>query len=260
MAHRIDDKQADDVQSKRAKCTNESENWTFVGIRDLLDADTGPSTVLDIDHPNCFTNPCYQNLAFKHVFEQEVDIGEFVPGQSFSEWAASPVMDAERFYRFGYIWTAATIHGRWRFIRGCEYITYDSSQVMEQSLRGSEDTTHELATSSSPTSPIKYADSVSSHQSTVPDLCESGGHGAMTIPPGHDWTLDTPPANASSYILMLRAHDWSSTPYGAMATWPPQLRLMANLLMCDPSPAVLFWGSELAGRLLTRVFEDPPHI
>jgi hypothetical protein len=47
------------------------------------------------------------------------------------------------------------------------------------------------------------------------------------------------------HIAWARSIDWSQTPLGPMSTWTPQLRSVANLVMQDPRPAVVFYGTDL---------------
>jgi signal transduction histidine kinase len=42
-----------------------------------------------------------------------------------------------------------------------------------------------------------------------------------------------------------RAFDWSSTPLGAAADWPGELRTTSALVLASPFPTVLLWGDEL---------------
>jgi hypothetical protein len=61
----------------------------------------------------------------------------------------------------------------------------------------------------------------------------------------YDWTEKLAPKRISPYVSWARSIDWSQTPLGAMSKWSPQLRGIANLVMQDPQPAVIFYGSGL---------------
>jgi hypothetical protein len=63
--------------------------------------------------------------------------------------------------------------------------------------------------------------------------------------PNFDWTDEVPPLKLSSHVAWARSIDWASTPLGPMSNWSSQLRSIANLVMQDPRPAVLFFGPEL---------------
>jgi hypothetical protein len=63
--------------------------------------------------------------------------------------------------------------------------------------------------------------------------------------PTVDWTDELPPTRTSPHVTWARSLDWSQTPLGPMTTWSSQLRSVANLVMQDPRPAVVFCGPEL---------------
>ena len=44
---------------------------------------------------------------------------------------------------------------------------------------------------------------------------------------------------------LVRAHDWARTPLGPMETWPATLRGYLQLILLQPTPAILFWGPDL---------------
>jgi hypothetical protein len=84
------------------------------------------------------------------------------------------------------------------------------------------------------------------------DIATVQPHGATLVKrssrskaPTFDWTDTLPPLRSSPHIAWARRIDWSQTPLGAMSTWPSQLRSIANLVMQDPRPAVVFYGPEL---------------
>jgi hypothetical protein len=63
--------------------------------------------------------------------------------------------------------------------------------------------------------------------------------------PTFDWTDEIPPLRISPHVAWARSIKWSQTPLGPMSTWSSQTRSIANLVMQDPRPAVVFCGSEL---------------
>ncbi|HJP98474.1 MAG TPA: PAS domain S-box protein [Rhodanobacteraceae bacterium] len=44
---------------------------------------------------------------------------------------------------------------------------------------------------------------------------------------------------------LIRAHDWSATPIGAMAGWPPMLKTVVELILANRFPSVVLWTREL---------------
>jgi hypothetical protein len=63
--------------------------------------------------------------------------------------------------------------------------------------------------------------------------------------PNYDWTDELPPLRPSPHSAWARTIDWSATPLGPMSSWSSQLRSIANLVMQDPRPAVVFYGPDL---------------
>jgi hypothetical protein len=63
--------------------------------------------------------------------------------------------------------------------------------------------------------------------------------------PTFDWTDEVPPLRMSPHVTWARQIQWSQTPLGPMSAWSSQLRSVANLVMQDPRPAVVFCGPEL---------------
>jgi hypothetical protein len=57
-----------------------------------------------------------------------------------------------------------------------------------------------------------------------------------------DFTRPNPSMVISPHIQFVLNIDWGSTELGAIDTWSPELRRMANILMTDPRPAAMYWG------------------
>ncbi|EHA53305.1 autoinducer 2 sensor kinase/phosphatase luxQ [Pyricularia oryzae 70-15] len=81
----------------------------------------------------------------------------------------------------------------------------------------------------------------SSYQPTIP-LKASVPEKAVA-----DWTV---PENKlqgvlTEHLKFARSVDWANTPLGPMESWSAEFRQVANLIMTNPFPAALFWGSEL---------------
>lgn len=60
-----------------------------------------------------------------------------------------------------------------------------------------------------------------------------------------DWTVAEPEGQLSSHLLYTRSVDWGATSLGPMKEWSSEFRQIANLVMTNPHPAALFWGSKL---------------
>jgi hypothetical protein len=59
------------------------------------------------------------------------------------------------------------------------------------------------------------------------------------------WTGEVFPPNSTPHVQFARNIRWDKTPLGPMNTWSTELRNMANIVMKDPRPAVMFWGPEV---------------
>lgn len=44
--------------------------------------------------------------------------------------------------------------------------------------------------------------------------------------------------------VLIRDHDWSTTPLGPIATWPQSLKTVVGMMVAAPNPMVLLWGWE----------------
>jgi signal transduction histidine kinase/ActR/RegA family two-component response regulator len=58
-------------------------------------------------------------------------------------------------------------------------------------------------------------------------------------------------AYLSKTSSLLQVIDWSSTPLGSPDKWPVSLRGFVSMVMSMPTPAILFWGSDL-----TQIYND----
>ncbi|KAF3767951.1 hypothetical protein M406DRAFT_90515 [Cryphonectria parasitica EP155] len=60
-----------------------------------------------------------------------------------------------------------------------------------------------------------------------------------------DWTVPEPQGQLSTHLQYVRSVDWSATSLGPMDQWSSEFRQIANLVMTNPHPVALFWGSKL---------------
>ncbi|MEP6487601.1 ATP-binding protein [Microcoleus vaginatus] len=52
-------------------------------------------------------------------------------------------------------------------------------------------------------------------------------------------------AGNSEMAMLMRSHNWSQTPLGAVETWPQSLRTIVPLVLNSRFPMVIWWGKEL---------------
>jgi hypothetical protein len=60
-----------------------------------------------------------------------------------------------------------------------------------------------------------------------------------------DWTSATPRGILNEQQALARKVNWAATPLGPMESWSSEFRQVANLVLANPHPAALFWGSDL---------------
>lgn len=60
-----------------------------------------------------------------------------------------------------------------------------------------------------------------------------------------DWTLPNPEGRLSAHLHHVRGVDWANTSLGPMDQWSSEFRQILNLVMTNPHPAALFWGTRL---------------
>ena len=71
----------------------------------------------------------------------------------------------------------------------------------------------------------------------------------MTMTPSSEEMRDAAErlfAGPGELRALCRAHDWSTTPLGPVATWSSSLRTAVQLVLAHPFPNVVLWGPDLA--------------
>ena len=188
-----------------------------VGMLDLLENDPRPTFVIDTS-PGNEAPPIYWNAAMAshhsgkllNAVISEASVEGIKRGTpQFQTWFLShEAMDQPFVYR-NFRWFKILVANHWNVISG---ISNDTSIANE--------------------SP-KLETLVHSRK------------GSKTKVPTLDWTDEVPPSKISSHVAWARSIDWSSTSLGPMSSWSSQLRSIANLVMQDPRPAVVFYGPDL---------------
>jgi hypothetical protein len=64
--------------------------------------------------------------------------------------------------------------------------------------------------------------------------------------PGDTGTADSLPGASvvGEMAELTQAHDWSTTPLGAMATWPASLQIIVGIMMASGFPMAVRWGPD----------------
>lgn len=177
------------------------------------------------------------------------------------------------------LWTGSTVRQRWRLVSGSLLAAFAPPREKSPAAAA---TTRSQATQSQPTAAHDLAHSASAtdvsdstarntifssntqgqssqssrHPSNPnPNTSSSGSTGGssqsarITLATPEkavaDWTVAKPKGILSAHIAFARTVNWANTPLGPMEKWSPEFRQMANLVMGNPHPAALFWGSDL---------------
>lgn len=178
------------------------------------------------------------------------------------------------------LWTGSTVRKRWRIISGNRLWRADvpvvdlaSGAPLEVATGGSRasqatkksavdpgascvsvaHTSGERNTVSSPSGPLTSSDPVfyprtSANGSVLTGISNKNIAIDLAALPERatiDWTVPKPEGQISQHLDYVRAVDWGATSLGPMASWSAEFRQIANLVMTNPHPAALFWGSKL---------------
>lgn len=267
-----------------------------VPMSELLDADSRPSFILDLD-PDIdiainaeVLSPVFYNLSLRSYDSlRDIIAGEMglieggfpdvIPYESFRAWAISVTPhDASRdvwpttFLWCGLLWTGCTVKRRFRIISGNQCYNTDgvvagdlaqgpppelacglrrSIQPTERTL-AVKDAAHLSMLSNrteAPSLPGTQHSSVVNKNSSLTSL-EVITNAQYPISDRavnimSDWTVANPTGDLTEHIQFARSINWAATSLGAMETWSPELRQVANLVMLNPHPIALFYGDDL---------------
>jgi hypothetical protein len=195
-----------------------------VGMLDLLHRDPRPTFIIDTSPDSLATvNGClleYWNSAMAAIdpgglLQQLTRDGGasganqkgYAPFTEFRGWSLEQDTTSKPFLYHGFNWTRVHVADRWNVISGISAAICAEGEGSEMM-------------------PL-------SRKTSKPKA------------PNFDWTDELPPLRLTPHAAWARSIDWASTPLGPMSSWSPQLRSIANLVMQDPRPAVVFYGPDL---------------
>jgi hypothetical protein len=204
------------VSTGVAWCSWKMTEWASIGLQELLDADLRPSLVIDLgaartDHPRIlYRNP---NFTTDYDFDDTFILESGLERGDFQSWAFYPISKGVQpsFDYCGLTWVANILRERYRLIQATSLTPY---RPQSDNHSGS---------------PAILSPGFASAQSER----LKGYHDTH---PNHDWTRLQTPADLSPHVELLRSWDWGKTSLGPVSSWSPLLRLMANLIVVDPSP------------------------
>lgn len=210
-----------------------------VGLLELLKEDSRPSFVVDLDHlsgSQSLPRICFRNTRFGEDYDFEVPSRQPDATEDerlyFRSWALSRLTQDSRssINCYGLSWVATIVRKRWKVIQATTSTTLSDDSDSDASGHA-----------------LEHAGVLRHLPKGSAEAHHEWLRGMMQKAAPHDWTATIRPRKVSDHVLCLRNWDWSKTPLGPIDTWSPRLRLMANMIVVDPNPAVLFWGPELVG-------------
>ncbi|KAK7998912.1 hypothetical protein PG991_014587 [Apiospora marii] len=270
--------------------TEESKSlheFNACSITEVLEQDSRPTFVIDLDPDESVTIgasrilPVFCNSALRlHEPLHDTILGKGAPDtqrpyEEFSSWATGVTKfdDSRDVFPLSHlfhdmIWTGSTVRKRWRLISGNLYATTvpvrDLSVVSGRSTEdqlGSQrkrkysvdqtDRSSTLVSAMAKPAPPPKLNSSSSSNNTASTQSKKL-YLAAPDKAVADWTAPKPRGILSPHMQFARSIQWENTPLGPMKKWSPEFRQTVNLVMNNPHPATLFWGSDL-----TMLYNEP---
>jgi PAS domain-containing protein len=207
-----------------------------VSLTDFLDLDPRPAFALDLEvalaSNESAMQPTHCNVAMLaadsgrllHTIKmkdssRKTRLHDYTLSSKFRLWVLTQHTDSDlpsngkQFIYLGFTWVKVVIQDRWILVSGIPRFIDAGKQE--------------------PTNSIKRV--------RPPPMDTAGVPQDATFA----WTDEVLPLNPSPHVQFARNIRWAETPLGPMNTWSTELRNMANVVMKDPRPAVMFWGPEV---------------
>ncbi|EFQ90281.1 hypothetical protein CFE70_006075 [Pyrenophora teres f. teres 0-1] len=232
-----------------------------VTLLEALDCDHRPSFAIRVPpHPNHdeWLDLVYSNTALHAVGGLLAKItgkdatSVFAEGSktqlAFRNWVCGRATQGDPLWRGpaytyeGHVWNVITI-GRYRIISGVPTL------LLWVNASPSANGTRQIQAPSN-----KSYTGAQSAYSLPPPISphEQPSNGAVLSPrhirhASFDGMLHILPSGvrSSPHTDYFRSVDWANTPLGPMQSWSSDLRCMANMVLSNTAPAVLFWGEQL---------------
>lgn len=240
-----------------------------VGLVDLLEADPRPTFIVDLTTATEIperNSIAYYNPALS-AYDPLVDLLEAPRAQHAALWewitasflppsttkarsSSSSESPSSPFYYLNAQWSKCMVQQRWLVVGANEQ---PSSADRPRKVRldsqkggfGVSGSANKVASSASepiPTS-IHRPQSLSAPRKTGdlgPKLPSP-----QPVSAAADWALaETIRDQQQSYLDVVGAVDWSSTPLGPLDTWPPLLKQEFNQILADSRPIAIYWGNQ----------------
>ncbi|KAF2669273.1 hypothetical protein BT63DRAFT_479137 [Microthyrium microscopicum] len=219
-----------------------------VPLNEFLKHDVRPTFVLDLDNPGTDKfNILWQNVALesKELLLQSVK-GEYHASTlviswtfkhaEYFQWAmgGAPEGESTTFLFQGYAWSRCVVRGQWVIVSGTLFSEF-AKNMRTKASKG----TYEDSEPSNEKYPPEIGHAVSSL--SFPTILNPSCDKPISAQHVFDWTrIDI--KELDEHLQYARTVDWKSTELGDPNDWPDELRIISNLVMADPNPALVCWG------------------
>lgn len=197
------------------------EEWSDCTLAEYFRQDQRPIFVVDLKAPH--RKIVFRNAALTVDFDYEEVVWSDLQERFalFAAWARSSNVSTESIVFKGVTWSATVLRKRWKVVTGCQppkpgKVKRPALNVNGRSLSQQQE--------------LAFAEHLVSKEQRSRS---------------HDWTSVEEPVRTTPHIEFMRQWDWASTPLGPLESWSSPLKTMANLILTDPQPAVMFWGPKM---------------
>ncbi|EON60987.1 hypothetical protein W97_00197 [Coniosporium apollinis CBS 100218] len=256
-----------DALRRRPSSLNPLDNF---GLIEVLELDSKPTLIFDLTASNSagVLQPAYCNpalLASGDLLETVTGKKDItVPGayslrsySRFRKWILEKQLDSiegatESFSYSGMLWVETLFRERWKIISGIR-----NGQILETADGCESPVPEQLHIDKHRTSGAGVKDQTTRYEPAAVThaaptsasrlLAAASGMTSVSYPfpmGGFDMTAENPPPDLPPFYHLIREFDWAATPVGDMRNWSSQLRVMCNIIMRDPNPAVMFWTDQ----------------
>jgi hypothetical protein len=234
-----------------------------ISLPTALKADPRPCFVIDTARVRQFS---LQPIFCNETLSSQSSLYDAIKNSTESNhaFAAWVLADNEPCFDYaGTIWTAYTVHQRYRVVSG--NISRHKSEALDRSkastdadvsIRNSRQKKMTLVEGGNNDGKLRTQITRGDPKlpSTLADTKLDFSHEQLTLK-CTDWTAEEPVGALTPHEIFARNTDWASTPLGPMSNWDPVFRELANLVMRNPHPATLVWGENM-----TMLYNEPYRI
>jgi signal transduction histidine kinase len=246
----------------------EHQKLAAVTLLEALDCDARPSFAIELHPYPTYDDPLeliYANAALRaaerllvKVTGQNDATSVFAessgPQLAFRNWVYGHKDEGDlqrrgTAYTFeGHVWNAVTVGG-FKVVSGVPtLLLWVDAAPGGKSNRNAQDrkapqNNHRVDTppTESVSTPVQLSNTASDSASFSPTRPLAASNASF------DYTLNTlPPASkTNAHVDYFRSVNWADTPLGPLESWSPDLRCIANMVLSNKCPTVLFWGDDV---------------